>query len=70
MEEQKHWAQSLQEADRVKGTIRHITDGTLNRHNVDLIVVKVLANTKKILAYLDGKTIPVPFNDLKKYEDR
>lgn len=66
MKEIKHWAESLQPADRVTGTIRHKTDGSLNRHNVEMIVIRVLPTTQKIIAFVDGDSIPIPFNELNK----
>ncbi len=66
MKEIKHWAESLQPADRVIGTIRHKTDGTLSRHNVEMIVIRVMPTQGKILAWVDDDIIPVPFNELNK----
>ena len=39
MEDYKHWAEDLQTGDIVYATIRHKTDGKLNRHNVSCIVI-------------------------------
>lgn len=66
MNEIKHWAENLQVADRVTGTIRHKTDGNLNRHDVEMIVVQVIVPSKQILAYIvsDCKTMPISFNEL------
>jgi len=66
MENVKHWAESLQSGDRVTGTIRHKTDGNLNRHNVEMIVAEVIPEHKQVLAVVYGFTIYVPFNELNK----
>ncbi len=63
----KHWAEGLETGDRVKATIRHESDGSKNRHNVDIIVVNVDPSYSIILGY-DAETksdLQIPFNELK-----
>ncbi len=65
MEKTKHWAESLQSGDRVKATIRNATDGTLNRHNVELIVIETFPTASKIIAADGKKQVTVPYNELQ-----
>ena len=61
-----HWAKDLQVGDRCKATIRHKTDGTKNRHNVEVIVVENLQSKKHILGYFDGCKKLIPYYELSK----
>lgn len=65
---QKHWAENLQVGDRVKGTIRHQTDGSKNKIDVDVIVVANLHNSK-IEAHFEGKNYTIPYNELREPKD-
>lgn len=60
----EHWAESLQQGDRVLATIRHQTDGTLNRHNVNMIVVDVDIRKKQIKGVNEGSFYMIPFMEL------
>ncbi len=57
-----HWAASLNAGDIVYATIRHETDGSLNRHNVRIVVVGVYDNT--ILGSDGNEVVDIPFNEL------
>lgn len=59
------WQHNLEVGDRCLATIRHETDGTQNRHNVEVIVIKNYRSDWKILAYENGNEIHIPYNELK-----
>lgn len=67
MEEQQHWAYSLQVGDRCQATIRHKTDGSKNLVDVPVIVAAVDRRRKFVIAIHDVKEpeAQVPFMDLK-----
>lgn len=58
-----HWASELQPGDRVLATIRHQTNGELNRHNISVVVVDIFE--KSILGYDGIGVYDIPFNELK-----
>jgi hypothetical protein len=69
MQEQKHWAASLETGDRVTATIRHKTDGTLNKHNVPCIVIANYPHSNGMSGFIithedDCGEIAVPYNEL------
>lgn len=46
-----HWAEKLEPGDVCKATIRHETDGSKNRHNVEVIVVENCKSEARITAW-------------------
>lgn len=67
METYKHWAEDLQVGDRVLATIRHKTNGKLNRHNVNIVVISNDAVNQEIKGLDNEKGIWlfIPYNELK-----
>lgn len=64
-----HWAESLETCDRVYGTLRHPTDGTLNIIDAPLVVVENRIDKKEIYAMFGGSGyVTVPYNELKEYK--
>ena len=61
-----HWAQTLEIGDRCKATIRHQTDGSKNRHNVDIVVIENYKTESYIVGYFDDITEKIPYNELTK----
>lgn len=61
-----HWAEELESGDRCLATIRHKTDGSKNRHNVEIIVVENLQSEKKIVGYFKKRKKHIPYNELSK----
>ena len=62
-----HWAESLEAGDRCKATIRHKTDGSKNRHNVEIIVVSNIQSELRIIGWDKHKperTFSIPYNGL------
>lgn len=64
MEDQKHWANSLEIGDKAIAFIRHQTDGSKN-FRARVIVVDNDRKNKKIVAALGDKTYTVPYNELR-----
>ena len=62
----QHWAERLEAGDRCKATIRHKTDGSKNRHNVDIVVIDNLLSERRIIGYFDEITESIPYNELTK----
>lgn len=62
----QHWAETLEVGDRCKATIRHKTDGSKNRHNVDIVVIENLFSERRIIGYFDETTESIPYNELTK----
>lgn len=62
----QHWAEKLEAGDRCKATIRHKTDGSKNRHNVDIVVIENLFSERRIIGYFDETTEVIPYNELTK----
>ena len=62
----QHWAETLEAGDRCKATIRHKTDGSKNRHNVDIVVIENLLSERRIIGYFDEITESIPYNELTK----
>ena len=60
----KHLAETLEAGDRCKVTIRHKTDGSKNRHNVDIVVIENLFSERRIIGYFDEITESIPYNEL------
>lgn len=60
----RHWAEELQQGDRVFATIRHKTDGSKNMINLAAIVIENnLDNT--VLIFANHQEYIVPYNELK-----
>ena len=66
MENTKHWAESLISGDRCLATIRHQTDGSKNKHNVNVIVVRNKIEINSILCTEEGSgvSIIIPYYEL------
>ena len=62
----QHWAETLEAGDRCKATIRHKTDGSKNRHNVDIVVIENLLSERRIINYFNEITESIPYNELTK----
>ena len=58
-----HWAEELVCGDRCKATIRHETDGSLNKINVDVIVIENIISQRKIKAYFEEEVF-INYNNL------
>lgn len=72
MESIAHWATKLEVGDRFKATLRHKTDGTQNKHNVDCIVISVhyspfTPNVGHIIAHTEYGSKEIPFCELKQH---
>jgi len=65
---QIHWATYLEAGDRCFATIRHLTDGSLNRHRVPIIVVTNLKDQNKIVGYFDNIQKEIDYNELTSVE--
>ena len=65
MERFPHWAERLKSGDKVKATLRHQTDGSKNKFNVEVIVISVNKNAREILAHTDYGTKKIDFCELK-----
>jgi hypothetical protein len=59
-----HWAQELQTGDRCLATIRHKTDGSKNKHNVEVIVIENNIRDSKIMALFLGEQEFIRYNEL------
>ena len=64
MKEFKHWAEELEVGDKCFATIRHLTDGTKNLHNVEVIVIENRIATQEVSAWIPEFKVLVPYNDL------
>ena len=64
-----HWAERLEPGDRCKATIRHKTDGSKNRHNVEIIVIENLHSEEKIVGYFKKRKYQISYNELSKFTD-
>ena len=63
-----HWAEELQTGDRCSATIRHETNGELNRHNVPVIVIENIINEKKIKGSFLDEIGFINYNELTDVE--
>jgi hypothetical protein len=59
-----HWAAELQTGDRCLATIRHETDGSKNKHNVEVIVIENNIRDNKIMALFLGEQEFIRYNEL------
>jgi hypothetical protein len=59
-----HWAGDLQTGDRCLATIRHKTDGSKNKHNVEVIVIENHSGDSKIKGLFLGKQDFINYNSL------
>lgn len=69
METTTHWASSLKQGDRVRGTIRAKKEGEHNLIGVDLVLTKdAETGLKHVWCYHNetDKVYAVPFMDLKR----
>jgi len=57
----QHWAENLEVGDKCKATIRHKTDGSKNRHNVEVIVIENKDEHSSILAWDGIKEVSIPY---------
>ncbi|TQM18352.1 hypothetical protein [Chryseobacterium aquifrigidense] len=68
MRNNKHWAEDLKKDDKCKATIRHRTDGTKNRKNVEISIILncIEFGVPSVLGKdEEGITYRVPYNELE-----
>ena len=63
-----HWAEELEPGDMCKATIRHKTDGSKNRKNVEIFVVSNFHSENRISGWdkSTDRTFSINYNELQK----
>jgi hypothetical protein len=59
-----HWAEELELGDRCLATIRHKTDGSKNRNNIEIVVGGNDTDGKRISGWCNGEKFIIPYNEL------
>lgn len=65
-----NWGENLEPGDKCLATIRHKTDGSKNRHNVEIIVIDNFQSLSYITAWDRKKKrkFKIPYNELSSNE--